>query len=100
MPNNISDTNPVSGFDRPAQSSEQNFVNCALRRERTLLSFMGDASWWLGFSGKKPFYHGLHPVTPPNPGKLLIFRRLGHQAFQILGKLLDLVATEAAICRT
>jgi len=46
---------------------------------------MGDASWWLGFSGKKPFYHGLHPVTPPNPGKLLIFRRLGHQAFRFWG---------------
>src|SRR6266480_7000848 len=88
MPNNISDTNPVSGFDRPVQSSEQNFVNCALRRERTLVSFMGDASWLPGFSGKKPFYHGLHPLPLPNHGKLLISWMVRLLVFQILGKLL------------
>src|ERR1019366_3331637 len=49
MPNSTCDTNPASGFDRPSQSSEENFVNCALSLDRILLSCMGDASWWFGF---------------------------------------------------
>ena len=30
MPNSICRTNRPSGFDRPAHSSEENFVNCAI----------------------------------------------------------------------
>jgi hypothetical protein len=44
-----------------------------------------DASWWLGFSGKKPFYHGSRPLPLSNPGKLLIFRRLGYGPFRFWG---------------
>jgi hypothetical protein len=44
MPNSICDTNRPGGFERPAHSSEENFVNCAFSRDPTLLSCFGDAS--------------------------------------------------------
>jgi hypothetical protein len=44
MPNSIRDTNRLSGFDRPSHSGAENFVHCAFRRDRALLSCMGDGS--------------------------------------------------------
>src|SRR2546427_10809099 len=97
MPNNISDTNPVSGFDTPVQSSEQNFVNCALRRERTLVSFMGDASWWPGFSGKKPLLPRIAPPTTSQSRQAADFWMVRLLVFQILGKLLEVVSLDSML---
>src|ERR1700682_3541952 len=85
MPNSICDAKFASGFVRPSQNSEQNFVNCALSLDRTLVSCMGDPSWWLGFSGKKPFYHGSRPLPLPNVTKLLMFRGLAYRTFRFWG---------------
>src|SRR5271169_4693094 len=61
MPNSICATNPASGLVRPSQSSEENFVNCALSLDRTLLSFIGGRPpGGMDFS-QKPFYHGFAP---------------------------------------
>src|SRR6266699_6201234 len=85
MPNSISDTNPASGFDRLAQSSKENFVNCALSLDRILLSFTGDGLLVVWISRKKPFYHGFRPLPLSNTGKLLIFQWLGCWPFRFWG---------------
>src|SRR5216683_3266688 len=85
MPNSICDTKPASGFVSSAQSSEENFVNCALSRDRILLSCTGgDLGDGLDFS-QKPFYHGFRPHPLPNPAKLLIFGGLGYRPFRFWG---------------
>src|ERR1039457_2453491 len=85
MPNSISDTNPASGFVRCSQSSEENFVNCALSLDRILLSCTGGRlRGGLDFSSK-PFYHGFRPHPLLNSGKLLIFRGLGYRSFRFWG---------------
>src|ERR1019366_462379 len=88
MPNSTCDTNPASGFDRPSQSSEENFVNCALSLDRILLSCMGDASWWFGFLVKTLLPRISSPPTSQSrqTTDLSIVR---HSVFQILGKLLE-----------
>src|ERR1019366_3075347 len=78
-------SNPASGFVRRSQSSEENFVNCALSLDRVLLSCTGGRlRGGLDFSSK-PFYHGFRPLPLLNPGKLLIFRGLGYRSFRFWG---------------
>src|ERR1017187_8395915 len=87
MPNSTCDTNPASGLVRPSQSSEENFVNCALSLDRILLSCMGDASWWFGFLVKTLLPRISSPPTfQSRQATDLSMVRLS--AFQILGKLL------------
>src|SRR5437588_148835 len=88
MPNSICPANLVSGFDKPSQSSVENFVNCAWSRERILVSCTGDCLRSGLDSSQKPFYHGFpSPLTftsqqMADPPRLSL---IGHQ---ILGKLL------------
>src|SRR6266851_4877714 len=64
MPNSICPANLVSGFDKPSQSSVENFVNCAWSRERILVSCTGDCLRGGLDSSQKPFYHGFpSPLT-------------------------------------
>src|ERR1700693_2667140 len=87
MPNSICEANLASGFDKPSQSSEENFVHRALSRERILLSCTGDYLRG-GLDSQKPFYHGFpSPLTLrsqqiPDPPRLSLI------GYQILGKLL------------
>src|ERR1019366_4654611 len=85
MPNSISDTNPASGFVRRSQSSEENFVNCALSLDRILLSCTGGRLRGGSHFSQKPFYHGFRPLPLSNPGKLLIFQWLGFRPFRFWG---------------
>src|ERR1017187_6278821 len=87
MPNSTCDTNPASGFDRPSQSSEENFVNCALSLDRILLSCMGDASWWFGFLVKTLLPRISSPPTSQSR-QTTDLSMVRHSVFQILGKLL------------
>src|ERR1039457_2731403 len=87
MPNSTCDTNPASGLVRPSQSSEENFVNCALSLDRILLSCMGDASWWFGFLAKTLLPRISSPPTSQSRQATdLSMVRLS--VFQIFGKLL------------
>src|ERR1017187_2614890 len=88
MPNSTCDTNPASGFDRPSQSSEENFVNCALSLDRILLSCMGDASWWFGFLVKTLLPRISSPPTSQSR-QTTDLSMVRHSVFQILGKLLE-----------
>src|ERR1017187_10878038 len=87
MPNSTGDTNPASGFDRPSQSSEENFVNCTLSLDRILLSCMGDASWWLGFL-VKTLLPRISSPPPSQSRQTTDLSMVRHSVFQILGKLL------------
>jgi hypothetical protein len=51
----------AKGLERPTQSCAANFVNCAFRRERILVSCMGDDLRGGQDSSEKPFYHGFRP---------------------------------------
>src|SRR5450759_904672 len=89
MPNRLCDTNPASGLVRPSQSSEENFVNCAFSLDRTLVSCMGDASWWFGFLAKTLLPRISSPPTFQSR-QVADLPRVSLSVLQILGKLLEL----------
>src|SRR6266436_2309105 len=85
MPNNIWPTNFSSGRLSPSHSSEQNFVSCAFRRERSLLSCIrGRLLWWSEFL-EKPFYHGFRPRPLHQQPKLLKPLALSQSPLKIWG---------------
>src|SRR6266436_8895571 len=88
MPNSICPANLVSGFDKPAQSSEENFVNCAWSRQRILVSCTGDCLRAGLDSSQKPFYHGFPSPLTLRSQQMADPPRLSLIGHQILGKLL------------
>src|ERR1017187_6858592 len=90
MPNSISDTNPASGFVRRSQSSEENFVNCALSLDRILLSCTrGTPPWWFGFLVKTLLPRISSPPTSQSR-QATDLSRVRLSVLRILGKLLPL----------
>src|ERR1039457_1649314 len=88
MPNSISDTNPASGFVRRSQSSEENFVNCALSLDRILLSCTGGRlRGGLDFSQKTLLPRISSPPTFQSR-QAADLSRVRLSVLQILGKLL------------
>src|ERR1035437_3179009 len=84
MPNSICDTNPASGFIRPAQSSAEDFVNWAFSLDRILVSCMGDASWWFGFLAQTLLPRIASPATFQS-WQSAEFPMVSLSTFQILG---------------